>query len=192
MTRRFVALCGITVSSLGSSTAIFGCRVERKRVDLVLDVWMNQSLQRIIGRSWPLTKTGVPAGMTTVPQPCTVRLHLPSARTLQLEATQLILQQEEGIVTLVSVLPLHEAVDFGTAIGRAEEITRGLGLQDRKFFETMEHWRDAPPSAELFDPKYMVRVAVESGVNLYVRIKPTSDQSRWFIALEFHKAAAPR
>jgi hypothetical protein len=175
------------------SSALFDCSRERKPVNLVMDVWINQSVEKVAGRPWPHAKDGEPLGMTAVEQPCEVVLHLPSANTLRLKSKQTVLQQERGIVTSVSVLPLDELVDFGTAIVKAEEIARQHGIQERKFYEVISHWRDAPPNRDPFAPKYMARTAVEPGINLYVNLKPSSGEAGWFIALDFQRAAvSPR
>jgi hypothetical protein len=187
-----VPLFGTGTSLLLSSLVLLGCKPERKPVALVIDVWMNQSLENVTGKPWPRAKAGgAPLGMTAVEQPCEVALHLPSTRTLNLRSRQTTLQQERGIVTLVSVLPLDELVEFETAIAKAEEIARQQNIQDRKFQETLSHWRDAPPNRDPFGPKYMARVAIEPGVNMYVFIKPSAVANGWFIALEFQKAAGP-
>lgn len=158
--------------------------------DLVVDVWMNEQVEKVTGRAWPRAKDGEPLGMTTIQEPCEVALHLPSAKVLRLESKQTTLQQERGVVTLVSVLPLNKAVEFDMAVTKAEEIARAQGIKEQKFFDTLSSWRKSFSSKDTPGSKYMTRALVESGINLYVSIKPSGNATGFFITLEFHKAAA--
>jgi hypothetical protein len=155
----------------------------------MVDLWMNQAVEKMTRRPWPRSDDGQPLGMTAIQQPCELTLHLPSTKTLRLTSKQTILQQEGGIVTLVSVLPLEAPLDFGSALAKAQETARKLEISDRKLLERLSHWSN-PSDGNKSDPKYMARARVEPGVNLYVKMLPTNDDTGWFIALEFHRAVA--
>jgi hypothetical protein len=173
------------------SFCLVACSPERKAVNPVIDVWMNESVEKMTGKRWPRARDGDPLGMTAVEQPAEIVVHLPGTTALRFRSKHTVLQQERGMVTLVSVLPLDKAVDFQTAITKAEEISRGHGVTDKRFHETILHWRDAPPERGPFAPKYTARTAMGSRVNLYVDIRPADDDG-WLIALELQKNASAR
>jgi hypothetical protein len=163
----------------------------RTTVDNVMEVWLNSSVQKVTGRPWPLGQGGQPLGMTAAEEPWEVVVHLPSGRTFRLRSIHTTLQQERGIVNVISMLPLAQPVDFKSAIDRLEEIARGQKIEERKFYEIVSSWREAPPVQGAFAPKYMARTQIEAGVNLYASIKPAGTSAdSWFVVLEFQKAVS--
>jgi hypothetical protein len=151
----------------------------------VIQVWMNQSIDKVSGRPWPRYDDGRPLGMTMTDEPWETVLHLPSGRTLRLQSKSTTLDQETGVVTSVITLPLFNLVDFKTAVTKAEEISRELNIQDPKVHQTMAEWLEKPSQGV----KYSVRTNLESSVNLYIEVKQHPRENGWLIALDFERNA---
>src|SRR5215471_17589417 len=98
--------------------SLIACAKGRMTVDKVMEVWLNGPVEKVTGRPWPRGQDGQPLGMTTAEEPWEIVVNLPSGRTYRLRSIHTTLQQERGIVTVVSMLPLTDPVDFKTAIDR--------------------------------------------------------------------------
>lgn len=152
-----------------------------------MQVWINQSIDRVSGRPWPRYDDGRPLGMTTTDGPCETTLHLPDGRTLNLHSKSTTLEQDRGIVTAVITLPLFTLVDFKTAVAKAQALSHRIGVNDPKFYETILAWGSKAPTTDSlgFPTKYMVRAILESSVDFYVELKQDWKQEGWFISLDF-------
>jgi hypothetical protein len=130
--------------------------------------------------------------MTTIEQPCDTFLHLPSGRVVRLHSKTTTLQQERGIVTLVSVLPLSTLVPFEVAIAKVEEIAREQGVQDRRFYDTVAEWRSDSGLRNSSTSKYEARAILEPQVNLYAKVRPHPTETGWFIAIDLQRTATQK
>lgn len=161
-----------------------------------MQVWINQSVDKVSGRPWPRYDDGKPLEMTMTDDPCETILHLPSGKTLDLQSKSTTLNQDHGIVTLVSVLPLPSLVDFRTAVAKLEQMAHAIGIQDAHFYETIHVWLQKPPSRNPFGPKYRTGASLEEGVDVFVKVEPHQPEDEpddgWFVAVDFERALKKR
>jgi hypothetical protein len=161
-----------------------------------MQVWFNQSIEKVSGRPWPRYADGRPLEMTMTDDPCETILHLPSGRTLDLRSKSTAMNQDGNIVTLVSILPLPSLVDFKTAVKKLEEISREIGVRDAAYYETIHAWLLKPAVRKPFGPKYRTGANIERGVDIFVKLEPNRPEGEpddgWFFAIDFTKELEPR
>lgn len=189
---RFLASMITFLLVLTSSCNQKGRTIMSQTTKCSMQVWINQSVEKVSGRPWPRYDDGKPLEMTTTSEPCETTLHLPDGRALDLQSKSTTLEQDQGIVTAVITLPLFSLVDFKTAIAKAHEVSQDIGVRDPKFYETIAAWGARAPTTDAFAPKYMVRTNLEPSVNLYLELKHHPTQEGWFVSLDFERNAGRR
>ena len=183
---------------LGGSLVVGLARYDKVRKAMmetklpVIEVWLMDSTDRVKGRPWPTYDDGRPLEITAVEEPFELVLHLPSGREIRMRAKAATFEQDNGVVSQVSPLPLMGLVEFRDAVAEAKRIAADLRVDtDPQLRARLMEWQGQNPEADMFsNPVYMARAQLETGVLLYIEIKPHPNGDGWYVIVDFTRPAS--
>lgn len=156
----------------------------------VIEVWLSEPIGRVKGRPWPLHSDGRPLEITAVEEPCQVVVYLGSGRALRTRAKTVTIEQENGVVTQVSPLPLPDVVEFPEAVAEVDRLAEAWGVaRDPQLRERLDEWRAERPEPDIFGKTYLTGAKLETGALVYFGIRPHTSGRGWYVVVDITRPA---
>jgi hypothetical protein len=139
-----------------------------------LSVVLNGSPDKVVGIDWPAGKTRI------VEEPHTLTITFPSGKAFRSYSKMTILDQTDGRVTAIKVLPMKDADSFATALSTVKRVVGQLGVAEKPLVRNeLKKWETAEPA---FSDS--TGAIVEHRVNVFIRMEPHRMRNGWFVSVE--------
>lgn len=151
----------------------------------VLRVRVPGQVAELEGHAWPLLPDGRLSKLAAIDSPCRVCIDLAGGRSVRVEASTVMMTEEEGRLAAVVVQLAAQSASFEDAVKQMENVfgqLRGGGL--RVDSACLVELRSTPLRSGLHEAR-TYRVAAEGSVTVYLTIKEDVDNG-WYIVLRFH------
>jgi hypothetical protein len=170
-------LAGLSLAVVVNCT---GCRLPRLTPSPEIRLSFPGPVESLSGMDWPTDDRGL-SEVTCRQEPCNLTVAFPSGRTFRTPTRLLFLEQREGIITNVDVLPMQELAPFPEAVGQVERFAEGLGVSgQRQVRRRLKEWRETRPESSV-----STRGLIEEPVAVFFEIKPHPSGRGWFVTLTF-------
>jgi hypothetical protein len=117
-----------------------------------------------------------------------VSLVFPSGRRWTSWSRLTFADQEKGIVYRAVITPLRKTASFDDALRNLSTAIDELGVPAGfAVHKTLAALRKEPPEWDSFSTQHL-GCHIESGVELYAKIRPASDANRWYLSYDFISA----
>ena len=164
-----------------------GCTEGIRRADVPITIALEQPVGTVVGYSWP-EADGIPLEYTATglrERGRRIIIKFPSGRVWMTDSNISFFQQNDGVVSSVSVAPLEKSTTFINALAHLRKTVRELNIADNKrVVDRIEEWKRQPPSWDPFSVKSL-GCEVEPGINFFAEIKPAFKDGHWLVSYEF-------
>lgn len=151
----------------------------------VVEVWLNAKIEKMQGFIWPRRGDCTPPDIAGIDNPTRITVHFPSGRAFRTWSKSVFLDQRDGIVRYVSVVPLAKRVPFPQALTEVKRLAQELKIDgDPKVRDALTRWQQNPP-AEDFANTQSTGANPEKGIHARFEIKYDTNEKGWFVLLQF-------
>jgi hypothetical protein len=152
---------------------------------------LGSSPANVSGFTWPESH-GNSCESVTIQRESYVSLVFPGGRRWAGWSRLTLADQEKGVVYRAVITPLRETASFDAAVRGLNRTIDELGVEaDSPIRKKLAALHKEPPEWSPFHTP-SCGCEIESGIDLYVEIRPARDTNRWFLSYEFYMSRGRR